>query len=336
MVKRRTLAMALAMAGGAGLLACGDEPLAASGRSMSAPVDPQASAARALNARPQVESVSLSPSDPQPGQPVEARVSIVDPEGDPTHARFTWRIDGVVVAGATGASMILPEVAKGARIEVEVVASEAQGPGTPASADDRVGNRAPEISAVRMDPASGLKAGAVVVAVVDAVDADGDDVELQHQWFVNGRIVERDGDGPRFDTTGLQRGDQVAVRAVASDGDDDSESVSTPSQLVNNTAPAITSQPPAGMGKDGVYRYAVEASDPDGDRALRFHLVTGPDGTRVDPLLGEITWTPTFQQTGTHPIEVAVTDGQGGETKQRFEVTVREVVEASPPAAPVP
>jgi hypothetical protein len=129
------------------------------------------------------------------------------------------------------------------------------------------------------------------------------------------------------------------VRVVASDGDDEIESVSTPSQLVNNTAPAIASQPPAGMGSDGIYRYQLEASDPDGDRALRFRLVEGPEGARIDPLLGELTWTPGFQQAGKHAIEVAVSDGQGGESKQRFEVTVREVVEPgadAPPAAAAP
>jgi hypothetical protein len=37
-----------------------------------------------------------------------------------------------------------------------------------------------------------------------------------------------------------------------------------------------------------------------------------------------------------HPIEVVVSDGHGGETKQRFEVTVKEVggsAPAQPPAA---
>jgi hypothetical protein len=189
-----------------------------------------------------------------------------------------------------------------------------------------------------MEPASGLRAGDVVVAVVDAADPDGGPVDVSVQWFVNGRIVERDGDGERFDTSGLRRGDQVAFRAVASDGDDESESASTPSQLVNNTAPAIVSQPPPGMAGDGVYRYAVEARDPDGDRALRFRLVAGPEGASIDPLLGELRWQPSFRQAGTHAIEVAVSDGHGGEATQRFEVTVREVAEAgaAPPAEAAP
>ena len=93
------------------------------------------------------------------------------------------------------------------------------------------------------------------------------------------------------------------------------------------------------MGTDGVYRYAVEVADPDGDTNLRFKLTKAPEGARVDPVLGEITWQPTFAQTGTHAIEVVVSDGKGGEASQRFEVSVKEVggdaaAKPAPPAAP--
>ena len=96
------------------------------------------------------------------------------------------------------------------------------------------------------------------------------------------------------------------------------------------------------MGADGVYHYGVEASDPDGDRNLRFRLAKAPEGAQVDPLLGEITWKPSLSQAGVHPIEVVVSDGRGGEAKQTFEVTVRAVVQKSdatattPPASPAP
>ncbi|MCX5738665.1 MAG: Ig domain-containing protein, partial [Proteobacteria bacterium] len=126
-------------------------------------------------------------------------------------------------------------------------------------------------------------------------------------------------------------------------GDDESTPVESGYLELGNSAPSIVSQPTPGMGADGVYHYAVEASDPDGDRNLRYRLGKAPQGATVDPLLGEITWKPSLAQAGIHPIEVVVSDGRGGETKQTFEVTVREVVEKTdasatppPPAAPAP
>jgi hypothetical protein len=156
---------------------------------------------------------------------------------------------------------------------------------------------------------------------------------------VNGKRVERSSDESRFETKGLRRGDEIAVSVVASDGEDESEAFDAPSLVLGNAAPEITSTPPPGMGADGVYRYVVEATDPDRDRGLRFSLASAPPGAQVDPIGGEITFSPSFEQAGVHAIEVVVQDGHGGEAKQRFEVTVKEVATAAtqqPPAKEAP
>jgi hypothetical protein len=338
MERRRIVSALLATAGGAWLmLACSDEVATTpSGRSMSAAAEPRAHAADGPNAPPLITSVSLSPSDPVAGHAVQAHASVSDPDGDVAQLGYTWRVDGAVITDATGPRLVLGDVPKGTHIEVEVVASDGRAQSEPRSASDRVANRAPEITGVRLEPGDGFRAGETIVAVVDAEDPDGDPVALAHQWFVNGKPVEGDGDEPRFATEGLRRGDMVAVRVVASDEDDESDPVDTTAIQVGNTAPRITSSPPAGVSEEGVYKYAVEASDPDGDRALRFSLAKAPEGARIDPLLGELTWQPSFEQAGTHPIEVVVIDGKGGETKQRFEVVVRAVGGQTPPAAPAP
>lgn len=332
----------IALSGALLLAGCEEPPKTASGRSMSAPAEAPTAAAReeGPNEPPRVVSLSITPSEPMPRQVVQAQASVQDPDGDSTHLRFTWRVNGELLA-ATGASLPLPDLAKDASIEVQAVASDGRSESAPAFARATIGNRAPVISEVRFDRADEVRAGDPLVAVVAAEDPDGDDVELSYRWTVNDRVVELDADTSRFDTSSLKRGDQIAVRVVASDGDDDSEAFAPASLVLGNGAPKITSTPPPVMGADGIYRYAVEASDPDRDRSLRYELSAGPDGARVDPVSGEITWTPTFQQTGTHPIEVLVRDGHGGETKQRFEVTVKAVVEGAaaaeqPPASEAP
>jgi len=331
-MRTRRIQHALCAAGALALAACGDTTQQApSGRSMSAAPPPQATSADA-NQPPRVTSLSITPDDPRSGGVVQAVGSAADPEGNPTHLRYSWRVNGETVA-ANGAALTLPTLPKGARIEVEAVANDGRVDSDPVVASAEVGNRAPEISDVHFDRASELRAGDPIVAVVAAEDPDGDPVHLAYTWSVNGRVVEEDAD--RLDTKTLKRGDQIAVRVVASDGDDESEGFDTPSLVLGNSAPEITSMPPAGMGADGVYHYAVEASDPDRDHSLRFSLATAPPGAQIDPVGGELTWKPTFQQTGVHPIEVVVADGHGGETKQRFEVTVKEVGGA-PPASPAP
>jgi hypothetical protein len=333
---RRRHARWLALGAAAWLAGCGDDVQAPSGRSMSEAASAQR-ASGAPNTPPQVTSLALVPSELQAGRPVRAQATVVDAERDATRVGYTWRIDGVVVTDVVGDTLTVPALARDAEIQVEAIASDGSAQSEPRTVSARVRNRVPEIASVQLEPREGFRAGDTVVAVVDASDPDGDAVALSHQWFVNGRPVERDDDGARFDTTGLKRGDQVAVRVVASDEDDESEAVDTPSLVASNTAPKITSQPPAGMGAEGVYRYAVEAKDPDGDRALRFRLGAAPEGAKIDPMLGEITWKPSFQQAGKHAVEVVVSDGHGGETTQRFEVTVRAIEEAAaPPAAAAP
>lgn len=335
MTKRRIRSAALALTGVTLLAACGEEPLAASGRSMSAPAESaQPAQAHAENAAPQIRSVSIVPSQPLAGTEVQAQVSAHDPDGDAMRMRFVWTLDGDAIAGGHGASFQVPDFARGTRIEVQAVASDGALDSAPATARATIANSAPTIHGVRFEPAEGIRAGTLVSAVVDSEDRDDDRIEFRYEWLVNGRVAARDGDGSRFDTTGLERGDTIAVRVVASDGDDESDGWSTPSLALANSAPRITSMPPAGVAGDGSYRYTLEASDPDGDRSLRFALASGPNGARVDPVVGELVWAPSFEQAGTHSIEVLVSDGHGGEAKQRFEVTVREVVEAAASAPP--
>jgi hypothetical protein len=87
--------------------------------------------------------------------------------------------------------------------------------------------------------------------------------------------------------------------------------------------------------EDGVFQYAVEARDPDGDRNLRYSLVSAPEGMSIDRMGGEIRWQPRADQSGKHAIEVAVEDGQGGKDSQLFEVTIAKEA-GRPLAAPAP
>jgi hypothetical protein len=326
------------------LAGCGEATHSTSGRSMGAPAETAAAPAAHHNQPPRIERVSLEPRAPLPGKTVRAQVEVVDPDRDPVHLRYRWSVDGTTIAGAEGASLVVPaDLARGAVLEVTVTASDRSDTSAPVQARARIGNQPPRIVSTRFDPAAGVKPGDTIVAVVDGTDPDGDQLDYHYEWRVDGQPHPQARDDSHFDTTGLARGQRVSVRVWASDGQDASDVADGPSLQLGNSAPTITSLPPAGMGADGAYHYALEVRDPDGDRNLRFSLGEAPEGAHIDPVLGELTWKPTLEQVGTHPIEVVVRDGHGGETKQRFAVTVRELEKAAaatdvapPPAAPAP
>ena len=56
---------------------------------------------------------------------------------------------------------------------------------------------------------------------------------------------------------------------------------------------------------------------------LRFFMERGPQGMRMDPIAGVLTWTPSASQAGVHPVEVGVRDGAGEGSTFTFELTVR-------------
>jgi hypothetical protein len=321
MKRAKTIAAGVACAALAALAGCGGEEKAtATGRSMSAPAQ---ATARQGNAAPQVTHLSIEPREPKPGMSVVARAEAKDPDGDAVHFEYLWSVDGQRVEGR-GASLLVPEVPKGTPIEVEVVASDGRERSEPMHVRARVGNRPPVLTSVKLDPPDAVRIGKEVVAVPDAHDPDGDAIHFRYEWRVNGQPVR--GDRERFATNGLHRGDHIEARVVASDGDEQSPPSDSPVVQVANTAPLITSTPPTSAGTDGSFRYAVEARDPDGDVNLRYRLGNAPAGAHIDPVMGEFTWKPTRDQVGTQTIEVVVEDGHGGETHQKFEVSVREVV----------
>jgi Bacterial Ig domain len=194
----------------------------------------------------------------------------------------------------------------------------------PTHAQAHVGNRPPSLEGVSLDPTDAVKVGQPVVAVPTARDPDGDAIHFRYEWRVNGQPAHEDHE--RFSTAGLHRGDRIQARVVASDGEAESPPFDSPAVSVANSPPQITSNPQQVQIQDGTYHYAVEARDPDGDSNLRYKLVKGPQGARIDPVMGEFTWQPTREQVGTHAVEVSVDDGHGGETHQTFELTVREAL----------
>jgi hypothetical protein len=278
---------------------------------------------------PTIDRVSLEPHEPLPGSEVRATVRATDPDGDPVTLAYEWRLDGAPLR-ADGPAVRLEYAAKGQQLEVRVRASDGTSESAPARESTTVGNQRPEVLGLRVDPLEEVARGGTVVVSPHAQDADGDALEFRYRWTVNGRPLEEEGE--TLATQGLRRGDEILVEVIASDGEAESARFASAPVRVGNAPPTIVSSPGAGF-EGGVFRYRLEARDPDGDRGLRYRLLSAPEGMTLDPVLGEIRWKPRHDQAGTHTVDVAVEDPAGGSGAQKFEVTVREVEGEQAPAA---
>lgn len=257
-----------------------------------------------------------------------ARIAVVfaGPAPRSDRCRFVWRRNGNVIPDARTSVLDPGYYSRGDRIEaaVEVPATEPEGERS-LLAGVRVMNTPPSVTRVTAF-LSATPGRAEIRAVPESFDPDGDHLTLDFRWFRNGNPMVGEY-GASLSTTELAVGDEVTVEVVASDGESNSPPVRSESVRFENHPPSFTSQPLAPRPTDGVFSYRAAATDVDGD-ALRYELVSGPDGMTVDPN-GNVLWPlpAGVQRSGDHAIMIRALDSKGGEATQQ--ITIR----FSPPAA---
>jgi len=281
------------------------------------------------NRAPTIEALRLEPEEPVSGDLLRAVVAVNEPDRDPVRLGFLWSVGGREVPG-NGAELRLADVARGTLIEVVVTASDGEAESESSRAAVTVRNRRPVLTGLVLDPAAEPPRGRPVVAKPEARDPDGDALEFRYVWSVNGRRVEEW--KPSLETDQLRKGDRIQVRVWASDGEHESDPIFSHAVTVANAPPEIVSAP-SGLGEDGVFRYAVKAQDPDGDRSLRYYVEQGPSGMTVNPVMGEVLWRPTADDAGLHPVKIVVKDSEGLSVFQTFDITIRAEEPEAPPAA---
>jgi hypothetical protein len=301
------------------VLACGgEEPRPSGAPLVREPLAP--SAERAENEAPAVERLVLNPPAPLPGQQLEARIDASDPDGDPIRLELEWRHAGRVISRGARTTLAPEGLAKGDEVLVTATATDGRATSEPVQASVRVGNTPPLIRAFYLAPDGEIAPGQEVTAAPQAEDADGDALEYEFAWLLNGQPV-RGADKALFDTSQLKRGDRLQAHVRVSDGEAWSPVAESMTLTLANRAPRFAALPPIDTA-GGAFRVGLEAEDPDGDRSLRFRLLEGPQGMTVDPVSGRVSWRPAPDALGTHPVEVAVADAFGAESAMRFELTV--------------
>lgn len=271
------------------------------------------------NRPPEILDLRFEPARPAPGQSVRAVAKVADPDGEPVELLYRWKVDGVP-RRETGDTLSLEGVPKGALVEVAVRAADPRAATAERRAGLRVANRAPLLHSVVLEPLGEIRAGTDLTAVPRAVDPDGDPLEYEFRWWVNGTPVD-DAQSGTLTARHFRRGDEIEVEVVATDGESRSERLRSGRIRVGNAPPRFVSQP-AARPAEGHLEYQLVAEDPDGDATLRYRLLRGPRGMRLDPVLGRLTWRPEGVADGVYEVEVEVDDLQGGSARQTFTVSL--------------
>ncbi len=300
------------------VLGCSAEPEPA----QSAAADPE------TNRPPVIQDISLAPRLPSAGQDVSVSVKVTDPDRDPLQMEFEWYLNGTSQGRGLASRLSGGQLSRGDRLYAVVRISDGHNEIMGRTPEAQIQNQAPVVTNVTIHPSQATTRDELVAAV-DTTDRDGDSVELRYRWYVNGNLVDG-ADAASFEPGRARRGDLVSVAVLASDRQNESEWVDAKSQAVSNAPPDISSEPLYELADENVYRYQVVAKDPDGDRPLRYTLIAGPEGMSMDLVGGNLTWTVPRDVGGIFPIELSVTDGHGGETRQRYSLELRwEAVPAS-------
>ncbi len=101
----------------------------------------------------------------------------------------------------------------------------------------------------------------------------------------------------------------------------DLDFVLAPRDALSALKPMIVTRPPLMAEVHETYHYAVAATSPDG-REITYTLSLAPTGMVIDPSTGQIVWTPTGKQPGSHQVIVRAATDNSSVDLQAFAIEV--------------
>lgn len=223
------------------------------------------------NSAPVVDRLVLYPLDPLAGESLAASAyDVTDADGDRVQLTFDWYNGGSLVASdmpAGNTSYYTGTLQKGELWQVVVTPSDGFVDGNPVSSEvAEVGNTPPEVSGVTLSPDPGYESSTLSCDVTGAADPDGDDVDLDYSWTVDGSRASAA--TPTLDGGSFSRGDSVSCTVTPTDGDDDGTALTSNTVTIENTLPSISSvsvSPTSITASTGASASYSGWSDADGD-----------------------------------------------------------------------
>ena len=243
--------------------------------------EPASDSTMVLNSTPVVTSVTIEPADPTEESTLTATAVASDDDGDTIEIHWAWTVDGVTVPDATGDTLDGASFDKHQQVGAIATPYDGLVEGDAVSSDPvEILNSAPTIAGVTLDPSEIYEASVVTCAPVGLSDADGDMVDSDVSWLVNGAVVST---AATLDGTLFSRGDAIACRVSVSDGEETGDTLDSESAVVLNSPPGLGSvslSPTSPVKGDTIVATLTGAHDDDGD-TLDFTYTWFVDGAVV-------------------------------------------------------
>ncbi len=236
-------------------------------------------AVRVANTPPQIDDALIVPEVLTEALAASCTVEgWLDADGDPEGVRAQWYVNEVLthVGLALGGS----DYDRGDSVRCLAFPTDGESEGEPQwSQTVEIGNVAPALSALVLEPAAPVTGDPVHALAEGAFDLDGDAVDVAIDWFVDGLFV---GSGEILPVSVI-RGQLLEATAVPDDGLDEGEEVYAIATEVGNAGPQVVDAaylpdpPRAGQP----LRLDVTFSDAEGDLVQSTRVRWFVDGTEL-------------------------------------------------------
>ncbi|MFH1466991.1 MAG: hypothetical protein ABIO70_21590 [Pseudomonadota bacterium] len=234
-----------------------------------------------LNSVPVLTSVIVEPTDPVETSTLYASAVAHDPDGDAVDITWAWSVDGVTVPDVTGDTLDGASFDKHQQVRATATPSDLYAAGEPMTSDPvEILNSPPTLEGVTLDPLEIYESSVVSCAPVGLSDPDGDMVDSDVSWLVNGAEVST---AATLDGSLFSRGDELACRASVTDGEVTGEVLDSESAVVLNSPPSVASvslSPTSPAEGDTVIATLSGEHDDDGD-TLSLAYAWFVDGAQV-------------------------------------------------------
>lgn len=191
-----------------------------------------------VDALPTAPEVAITPAAPRTADGLTALIVRVstDLERDPITYRYAWTVDGRPTA-FVGAVLPRTATTRGQRWSVTVTPYDSLGPGRPTTASVTIENSAPGAAGLVLLPTPAYEGDTVYCLASTTWDDDGDRVDLNYAWEVNG--VDAGVSSVGIDSSHWRRGDDVVCLATPTDGVASGALVRSDAIVISNSTPRV-------------------------------------------------------------------------------------------------
>lgn len=220
------------------------------------------------NTAPVLDNVTIGPEPAMVADAITAMPGTSsDADGDGVMLGYRWTVNGATVQGQTSATLPAGMASKGQQVQVVVTPNDGTDDGAAAMSNTlTIGNTAPSIASVSINPAAGTEATTFSCDPQGFSDIDSDAEGYTYHWFVDGSSIaatSRTLTGASFDKHNV-----IHCEATPFDGSASGVALPSSTVTIENTTPSIMSVTitPSTPGEmDTITVMIAGWSDADGD-----------------------------------------------------------------------